>query len=196
MSQMFPKMYEVLKPCKCGSVEVDIMDFTRENIPLRALMSGISEGKFARLLVNGHVMMSETPMEHRTNREFVWDAHGDVLVGGLGLGMILLAVQDKEKVRSITVIEKNQDVIDAVYHQLPLNQKVTLIQDDVFTWKPDRKYDCVYMDIWSYVNEDVYEEMKTLKRKYGHFLKTKEESPDRFNRCWAEYYAKSGRALL
>ena len=196
MSQMFPKMYEVLKPCKCGSVEVDIMDFTKENIPLRALMSGISEGKFARLLVNGHVMMSETPMEHRTNREFVWEAHGDVLVGGLGLGMILLAVQDKEKVRSITVIEKNQDVIDAVYHQLPLNQKVTLIQDDVFTWKPDRKYDCVYMDIWSYVNEDVYEEMKTLKRKYGHFLKTKEESPDRFNRCWAEYYAKSGRALL
>ena len=196
MSQMFPKMYEILKPCKCGSVEVDIMNFTKENIPLRALMSGISEGKFARLLVNGHVMMSETPMEHRTNREFVWEAHGDVLVGGLGLGMILLAVQDKEKVRSITVIEKNQDVIDAVYHQLPLNQKVTLIQDDVFTWKPDRKYDCVYMDIWSYVNEDVYEEMKTLKRKYGHFLKTKEESPDRFNRCWAEYYAKSGRALL
>ena len=192
---MFPNMYEILKPCKCGSVEIDIMEWTKENIPIRAMIQGIPVGKYARLMVNGHVMMSETPMEHRTNRDFVWDAHGDVLVGGLGLGMILLAVQDKDEVKSITVIEKNPDVVEAVYHQLPLNAKVTLVQGDVFTWKPDRKYDCIYMDIWSYVNEDIYEEMKTLKRKYGHFLKSKEESPDRFNRCWAEWYARTGREL-
>lgn len=192
---MYPNMYEILKPCKCGSAEIDIMEFTKDNIPIRAMISGIPEGKYARLIINGNTVMSETPMEHRTNRSFVWKAHGDVLVGGLGLGMILLAVQDKESVRSITVVEKNQDVIEAVYHQLPLNDKVKLIQGDVYTWKPERKYDCVYMDIWSYINSDIYKEMKTLKRKYGHSLKSKEESPERFNWCWAEDYARTGYPL-
>jgi hypothetical protein len=192
----YPNMYEILKPCQCGSAEIDVMEFTPGNIPVRAMLQGIPAGKYARLRVNGKVVMSETPMEHRTNSSFVWHAHGDVLVGGLGLGMILLAVQDKEDVRSITVIEKNPDVIAAVRHQLPLNDKVTVIEGDVYTWKPDRKYDCIYMDIWSYINSDVYEEMKTLKRKYGHFLKSKEESPDRFNWCWAEDYARTNHPLL
>lgn len=193
---MFVNMYDILKPCKCGSAEIDIMDWTKDNIPIRAMIQGIPTGKYARLRINGQVAMSETPMERRTNIGFVRDAHGDILVGGLGIGMILMAVQDKEDVRSITVLEKNPDVIEAVYHQLPLNDKVSLIQADVYTWVPNQKYDCIYMDIWNYVNEDVYEEMKKLKRKYGHFLKSKEESPNRFNLCWAEYYAKTGRPLF
>lgn len=192
---MYLKMHEILKPCKCGSAEVDIMEWTKDNIPIRAVIAGIPVGKYARLCINSNVVMSETPMEHRTNMTFVRDAHGDVLIGGLGIGMILLAIQDKDSVHSITVVEKNQDVIDAVYPQLPVNQKVSLICDDVYTWKPDKKYDCIYMDIWNFVNSDVYEEMKTLKRKYGHFLKPQSESPHRFNMCWAEYYAKTGRDL-
>ena len=58
-----------------------------------------------------------------------------------------------------------------------MNDKVTVIEGDVYTWKPDRKYDCVYMDIWSYVNSDVYEEMKTLKRKYGHSFEVERRKP-------------------
>lgn len=193
---MFPKMYEILKPCVCGSAEIDIMDFTNNNLPFRAILSGISEGKYARLKVNGHTMMSETPMEHRTNREFVWDAHGDILIGGLGLGMIILAVQDKKEVNSITVIENNPDVIAAVQHQLPLNNKVRVVQGDAYTWVPDMKFDGVYMDIWSDISSESYEEMKKLKRRYGHYLKSKEESPNRFNYCWAEYYAKTGHPLM
>lgn len=140
--------------------------------------------------------MSETPMEHRTNMAFVTSAFGDVLIGGLGLGMIVLAIQDREEVQSVTVLEKSPDVIAAVAHQLPLNSKVRILEADAFTWKPDRKFDAVYMDIWFYPDEEAYVEMKQLKRKYGHHLKPAFVSPNRFNWCWGEYYAKTGYRLI
>ena len=139
--------------------------------------------------------MSETPMEQRTNRNFICDAYGDVLIGGLGIGMIILAIQDEPEIKSITVIESNKNVIDAILPQLPINDKVQVINSDVFTYKPKQKFDCIYMDIWAYVNRDVYKEMVKLKRRYGHYLKSAEESPKRFNKCWAEWYAKNERRL-
>ena len=38
-------------------------------------------------------------------------------------------------------------------------------------------------------------EMQPLKRKYARFLRSKNENPRRFNKCWAEYQAKTGRRL-
>lgn len=189
------KMADLLKPVEVGSAKIDILDYTNKELGFHESLSGLQKERYARLLVNGEVMMSETPMEHRTNIGFVAHAHGDVLIGGLGLGMILLAIQHKEEINSITVLENNPDVIAAVMHQLPLNSKVRIIEADAFTWKPDRKFDCVYMDIWPYINSKIYEQMKQLKRKYGHYLKPISESPKRFNYCWCEYEAKNNYRL-
>ena len=38
--------------------------------------------------------MSNTYMERWTNMNFCDYAHGDVLIGGLGIGLIILAIQD------------------------------------------------------------------------------------------------------
>ena len=192
----YVKLADILKPVTVGTVTVDIMDYTKKPLGFRERMSGLTQDRYARLLINGEVMMSETPMEKRTNSDFVFHAHGDVLIGGLGLGMIVLAIQEKPAVSSITVVENSMDVIAAIRPQLPLNKKVEVVKGDVFTYKPARKFDCIYMDIWFYPDDEAYEEMKTLKRRYGHYLKSKEESPKRFNKCWAEYYARSGRRLL
>ena len=191
----YVKMADILKPVTVGAVEVDILDYTKTQLDFRALMDGLKKDRYARLLIDGKIMMSDTPMEHRTNSNFVCNAHGDVLIGGLGLGMIVLAIQDKADVSSVTIIEKSEDVLAAVSQQLPLNSKVEIIEGDVFKYKPCRKYDCIYMDIWPYPDEDAYKEMKTLKRKYGHYLKPKNESPKRFNMCWAEYYARTGKRM-
>ena len=191
----FVKMADILKPVTVGAARVDILDYTKEHLGFREIVAGLKPDRYARLWLNGKIMMSDAPMEHRTNSDFVCSAHGDVLIGGLGLGMIVLAIQDESKVSSITVIEKSPNVIAAIRPQLPLNSKVEIIEGDVFTYKPKRKYDCIYMDIWFYPDFESYEEMKALKRRYGHYLKPKEESPKRFNRCWAEYYARTGRRL-
>lgn len=188
---------EYIKPCRIGDFEIDIFEISCKK-DFRAIIDGIPEGRYVRLRHKGQVVMSNTLMEQRTNRYFCCNAHGDVLIGGLGIGMIIMDIQDKENVTSITVIEKNQEVIDLVASQLPLNDKVKIICADVFAWKPDKgvKYDCIYMDIWNYVNSEVFKnEMLPLKRKYCHYMKNKDESPKRFTKCWAEWHAKNNKRL-
>ncbi len=189
-------MTDILHPGRLGCYELSYFDISSNNI--RAMIEGITPGRYIKLTCNGNILMSDTPMERRTNSKFVSRSFGDVLIGGLGIGMILAAIQDKPEVKSITVLEKSSDLIKLVFPQLCLNEKVTVINADVFDWKPPKgkKYDCVYMDIWGYINSDVYKEMVKLKRKYSHYLKPKDESPCRFNMCWAEYEAKNNRRLI
>ena len=189
------KPAEFLKDGEKG--EWSISHFEIEKGSFMAAFHGIPAGKYVRLSNRHGAMMSDTPMERRTNSDFCYTAHGDVLIGGLGIGLILLAVQDKEDIRSITVVEKEQDVIDLVAPQLPLNEKVKIVCDDIFTFKPGKgvRYDTIYMDIWQYVNSEVYREMVRVKRRYCHYLKPLAESPDRYLACWAEWEAKHDARL-
>ena len=69
----------------------------------------LEAGTYTNLYVDGSIMMSDTPMEQGTNLEFIRKAHGDVLIGGLGIGLILYNLRekvDKGIVTSITVMEK------------------------------------------------------------------------------------------
>lgn len=199
MSSLYKDMSTILVDAQYGDFKIEHFTVGEGNI--RAMLDGLPHGEYVRLMGNGRLLMSNTLMEQRTNAHFVTWAHGDVLIGGLGLGMIVLAIQDKPDVKSITIIEKSNDVIMLMLNQpnVYFNEKVNIVHGDVFTWKPAKgqKFDCIYMDIWPYINEDVYhDEMVPLKRRYARWLKAKSESPDRFNTCWAEWYAKTGRRLV
>lgn len=95
-------------------------------------------------------MMSDTEHERMTNREILYRAKGNVLIAGLGIGMILHPILENENVQSVTVLEKEKDVIDLVSETLP-RKKLQIVNADVFEWSPpkDAKYDCIYFDIWS-----------------------------------------------
>lgn len=193
---MYKDMVQLLSPTENGDFKLEHFEIRNGN--LRAILDGINPGNYVRLMHRGEVVMSDTYMEKRTNSGFCANTYGDVLIGGLGIGMIIMAIQDDERVKSITVLEKYQEVIDMITAQLPFNDKVKIICADVFEWKPEKgqKFDCIYMDIWNYVNSDVYQdEMKPLKRKYSRYLKSKDESPNRFNECWAEWQVKNNRRL-
>lgn len=193
---MYYKMEELLEDREIGDWKLE--KFMINNNDFMAKIQGIMPGTYVRLLYKEECVMSNTDMEKRTNMDFCINAHGDVLIGGLGIGMIILAIQDKPEVKSITVIEKNQEVIDMIATQLNFNEKVNIVCADVFEWKSERgiKYDVSYMDIWNYVSKDIYEkEMKFLKRRYTRFLRPKKENPNRYNKCWAEYQARTGRRL-
>lgn len=193
---MYKNMVELLEERELNGWKLEKFKIGQDNF--RALLDGIIPGEYIRLIHNGECVMSDTSMEQRTNMDFCCHAHGDIIIGGLGIGMIIMAIQDKPEVESITVIEKHQEVIDLVASQLPFNEKVKIICADVFDWKPERgkKYDMAYMDIWSWISSDIYKkEMQPLKRKYARFLKSKEENQKRFNKCWAEWQAKNNRRL-
>lgn len=191
---MYKDMTEVLKDGKVGDFE--LTQFEIGNNDLYAMLHGIPSGKFIRLTHRGEVVMSNTDMEKRTNSSFVINAHGNVLIGGLGIGLIVLAIQDKEEVKKITVVEKNAEVIELVGNQLPLNSKVDIVHDDVFEYKPIFKYNTIYMDIWNYINSDIYnQQMKPLISRYRRYLVPKSEDENRYIDCWCKLQAKNNRRI-
>jgi len=131
---------------------------------------------------NKEIVMSDTPMEIRTNSEFINNANGSVLIGGLGLGIILLSIQNNEKVTSITVVEKNKEVIDLILKHLPLNNKIKIEVEDIFKWKTKSKFDCIYFDIWNNISGDNYPEMNKLHRKFCK--KVNRSNPDYWIDSW------------
>ncbi len=73
----------------------------------------------ARLIVYDEVVMTDSADERYSNLEVVRNAHGRVLLGGLGLGMILHPIAAKPQVTSVTVLEVNRDVIELVGPTVP-----------------------------------------------------------------------------
>ena len=128
------------------------------------------------------VVMSDFHYERATCVEVVERAHGDVLVAGLGLGMILHPILGKESVRSVTVIEKYQDVVDLVLPTLPASEKLTVLLDDIYTWKPPQahSYDVIWFDIWPDIEVNRLSEMARLHRRFWRYLNR--TNPE----CWME----------
>jgi hypothetical protein len=129
-------------------------------------------GEYVRLIDkrSNSIVMSDTPMELNTNREFIENAKGDILIGGLGMGLIVMSIQNKKEVKSITIVEKEKEVIDLM-KDFPFNKKVKIIEADIFTYTPEQTFDYLYFDIWYTISADNYEEMKTLNKRYKKFKK-------------------------
>lgn len=188
---MYEQMCDILEERELGGYRLE--HFEIKSGDWSAILRGIAPGKYVRLTHRGEVIMSDTDMEKRTNAKFVHRTHGKVLVGGLGIGFILLPAQQKSDVEKIVVLERNQEVIDLVKDQLPLNEKVEIIKADVYDYVPAEKFNTIYLDIWNFINTNVYEEsMKPLLARYRKYLVSKTEDPDRYIDCWCKHQAKNG----
>ena len=117
------------------------------------------------------IWMSDTPMERNSNNGFIQDANGDVLIFGLGLGLIVFPLLQNESVKSIKVVELNQEIIDLVSPYIKAkdtHNKFSVVQGDAYEHHKidNQKYDCVYGDIWRDISTDNYEGMKTLTKNW------------------------------
>ena len=126
-------------------------------------------GTYKRLTDGWNCVMSNTPMELRTNAEFVRRAKGHVHINGLGLGVVLLAVLMKPEVESVTVVEKSEDVIKLIAPSFAHFDKLTIIQGDALAYKPPTKktFGAVWHDIWNDVCADNRKDMALLHRRWG-----------------------------
>jgi spermidine synthase len=136
------------------------------------------------------VVMSNSAMEMRTNQDFVDKAYGDVLIAGMGISMITKALQEKKEVTSITIIEKNPKLM---YFMMPLirehlNFTTKIIEGDIFEYETEEKFDCIYFDIWNFIEAENYLEMLELHNKFSKNLKPKGiMSSWRFKDCERDY---------
>jgi hypothetical protein len=117
-------------------------------------------------------IMSSNLFERLTNQNFINTAKGDVIVFGLGLGLILFPLLEDNEITSITVIDNSIDIIDnigPIIKNYDVNDKLTIIQGDAFTYYQqlnDAKFDIMYFDYWNIVDSTIYNDMETLKELY------------------------------
>ena len=93
--------------------------------------------------------MSGSPDECLAMSSMARSASGDVLIGGLGLGILAWLCAAKPTVRSVTVVEMQQGVIDIVSPVIS-HPKIAVIQDDAreYISKTTDKYDFIGLDTW------------------------------------------------
>jgi spermidine synthase len=162
----FPRMATIVPAGQRGDVRVEHLEIA-DGGGIHAMLrgTGTRNGTYAILKVRGSVVMSDTDMERLTNIDAKIQARGDVLIGGLGLGMIVCPMFRNPAVRTITVIERNPDVIALVEPAIrawagrisaETVPSLRIVLGDVFTWKPEKgqKFDSIYFDIWPDICED------------------------------------------
>lgn len=148
----------------------------RYSINRQLWLMRIEAGQYVRLHADGDLQMSDTQMERRTNCDILRDANGNVLIGGLGIGMLpatLLMVERRpgREVRSVTIVERNPDVIALVEPHIR-DPRLTVIEGDVFDWKPEKgqRFDAIYMDIWPGMSTDNLDDMARLHRRFSPYV--------------------------
>jgi hypothetical protein len=99
-------------------------------------------------------------------------AYGDVLITGLGFGIISLWVANKPGVTSVTVIENSQDVIDLFLANNELPENVTIILGDADNYTTDTHYDCLLLDHFKDGDERpfTYARVQNVARNIPHDL--------------------------
>jgi hypothetical protein len=121
------------------------------------------------------VMMSITPSEIFTLRPGIRKAKGEVIIGGLGLGWMLSEVAKRKRVRKITVIEKDQGLIDwygrANVEMIgrDTGRNIELICGDVFDHMGKFDKEAIYLlDIWEGLgNASGDPKLRKARREHG-----------------------------
>jgi len=124
------------------------------------------------------IVMSDSNMEKVSNLDVIENAHGNVLIAGLGLGMILIPILKKKEVKHVVVVEKEKEVIDLVLPYLMkylkkhgLDKKLgEVMNKDIhevsFDHKNGFKWNTIYFDIWSNICTDNLKEIRALKKRF------------------------------
>ena len=173
----FPRMPEVIPENRSGSYAVKHFTVSPQQSEMtlfRAMSCGeadviVQPGTYAKLVQGDSVLMSDTQMERRSNIQVVYKARGRVLIGGLGLGMILKPILDKELVESVTVIEISREVIELVHPHLE-HEKLKVVQGNVFDPPVNGKFDVIWMDIYPVISGSLVPYAEELEEIYRPML--------------------------
>lgn len=135
------------------------------------------------------VMMSDTPAEMADHIPAIRFCKGRVLITGLGLAMVAEGLCRRPAVESVTVVEKDADVIALMQDYLRDEwdeDRLRIVHADAFTWKADRKFDTAWHDIWPTISDENLPEMYKLRKRY----------PARWTGFWAEKQCRSMKAFI
>ena len=122
-------------------VEINSLGYFKEEFPFIALNH------------QGVTWMNITPNEIETMEKAVKEAKGKILVFGLGLGYFPYMALLKEDVKSVTIIENDQNIISlfnsCLKDKFPHQEKLSIIYDDANNYiNKIYSHDYVFVDLW------------------------------------------------
>ncbi|MGN1295997.1 MAG: hypothetical protein ACI4U5_06265 [Bacilli bacterium] len=154
---------------------LDDLEVDEENFFLEKLKFGYMEQSFPFVAVseNDVIWMSVIPHEIETMKKGISLANGNIITFGLGLGYFAYIASLKEEVKSITIIEKNKDVISLfkqfILPQFKEKEKIHIIQQDAFSFLNDKNnfenISFVYVDIFHGAEDGIYSYLKFKKEE-------------------------------
>ena len=129
--------------------------------------------RFPGVMQNGREWMTLLPNGIITQRVPIKKARGRVLTYGLGLGYFAFMCARKPEVESVTVVERDENVIklfgSLILPKLPCAEKINIVCADAFDYAlniaPKAGFDYVFADIWHDPTDGVelYKRFKTLE---------------------------------
>ncbi|WCK57202.1 hypothetical protein PP175_28860 (plasmid) [Aneurinibacillus sp. Ricciae_BoGa-3] len=154
-----PKLH--LEPSDFGNKDRYMRNYTR-------LAYYDKDIKAPMIVEKGGTWMSPTLAERNTMQEAVDKAHGKVLTFGLGIGYFPYTSLLKNEVKSVTIIEKNERIIEIfkkhILPQFNTDKPIDIIHGDLFDYYNEEflnRYDYVFVDIWKNETDGfpIYEQM-------------------------------------
>ena len=144
------------------------------------------EFSYLALCEGNNIWMSLNPNEINTMQPYIDEAKGDVLILGLGMGYVPFMLANKDDVKRIVIIERDQQIIDLfnlfIWPDFPNQEKVTIIKDDAIRYTSDKQrcqsYDYIFADLWHEPNDglDIYLSLKKneqiINKKIHYWLET------------------------
>jgi hypothetical protein len=171
-------------PHKVGEI-IDIVDMRM------SLMTGVRPAKSRlsyhwtemQFFIDGDKWMSTHPVEVFSHIYAADKAHGDILIGGLGLGLISNMITTNDRYKSITCVEIEKDLVDLLESFFP---EVEFVVDDISHYFDTckKKFDFIYLDTWCGTGEMEFNNTVAPLRKKALLLLKK---PNKKNLvCWME----------
>ena len=111
---------------------------------------------YLALTEGNNIWMSLNPNEIETMKPYINKGKGHVLVLGLGMGYVPFMLSLKNCVSEITIIEKDQNIIDLfngfIYPHFPNKEKIEIIKGDAVEYVSKNQkqgtYDYIFADLW------------------------------------------------
>jgi hypothetical protein len=95
--------------------------------------------------------------------------YGDILISGLGFGILALWLANKPGVKSVTVIEINKEIIDLFIKNNKIPDNLTIINDNMITYETNKKYDCLFLDHYEMQHKDwILNDAKKISKRIQH----------------------------
>ncbi|MBO4667862.1 MAG: hypothetical protein J5666_07060, partial [Bacilli bacterium] len=140
---------------------------------------GYFDNKFSYLALTegNNIWMSLNPNEIETMKPFINKGKGNVLVLGLGMGYVPFMMANKSEVKSITIVEKDPEII-ALFNSLILpsfknKEKIKIIEDDAINYvRKNNKFDYIFADLWHSPEDglSLFVQLKRINRNIDCWL--------------------------